>query len=116
MTSARSWCGWQRILLQIDAELVAHTQQLQAAAPAELPLALGAMTWELLRREIGDWRRFHNRRQVASYTGLWPSEHSSRPLPAAGQHQPPRQPSNPPLAGRGRLASLALPAHLSRGR
>jgi len=69
--------GWQRILLQIEAEQAALTLQLQAAAPEQLPLALGAMTWELLRREVGDWRRFHNRRQVASYTGLCPSEHSS---------------------------------------
>jgi transposase len=69
--------GWQRILLPIDAELTALTQQLQAAAPSQLPLALGAMTWELLRREVGDWKRFCNRRQVASYTGLCPSEHSS---------------------------------------
>ena len=42
-----------------------------------LPSFLGAMTWELLRREVGDWKRFRNRRQVASYTGLCPSEHSS---------------------------------------
>jgi transposase len=69
--------GWQQIILQIDAQLAAVTEQLQAAAPAELPCYLGAMTWELLRREVGDWRRFHNRRQVASYTGLCPSEHSS---------------------------------------
>ena len=69
--------SWQRILLPIDAELAALTDQLQAAAPAELPCYLGAMTWELLRREVGDWERFHNRRQVASYTGLCPSEHSS---------------------------------------
>jgi transposase len=69
--------SWQRILLPIDAELAVLTQQLQEAAPAKLPSFLGAMTWELLRREVGDWRRFHNRRQVASYTGLCPSEHSS---------------------------------------
>ncbi len=68
---------WQRIILQIDAELATLTDQLQAAAPAELPCYLGAITWELLHREVGDWRRFHNRRQVASYTGLCPSEHSS---------------------------------------
>jgi transposase len=35
------------------------------------------MTWELLHREVGNWGRFKNRRQVASYTGLCPSEHSS---------------------------------------
>jgi len=69
--------SWQRILLPIDAELAALTDQLQAGAPAGLPSYLGAMTWELLHREVGDWGRFHNRRQVASYTGLCPSEHSS---------------------------------------
>ena len=69
--------GWQRIVLQIDAEQATLTGQLQDAAPPELPCYLGALTWELLRREVGDWHRFHNRRQVASYTGLCPSEHSS---------------------------------------
>jgi transposase len=69
--------SWQRILLPIDAELSALTAQLQEAAPAQLPSFLGSMTWELLRREVGDWKRFRNRRQVASYTGLCPSEHSS---------------------------------------
>lgn len=69
--------SWQRILLPIDAELSALTVQLQEAAPQQLPAFLGSMTWELLRREVGDWKRFRNRRQVASYTGLCPSEHSS---------------------------------------
>jgi transposase len=69
--------SWQRILLPIDAELSILTIQLQEAAPAQLPSSLGSMTWELLRREVGDWKRFRNRRQVASYTGLCPSEHSS---------------------------------------
>jgi transposase len=69
--------SWQRVLLPLDAELSALTEQLQEAAPTQLPCFLGAMTWELLRREVGDWGRFRNRRQVASYTGLCPSEHSS---------------------------------------
>jgi len=68
---------WQRVLVSIDAELQALTVRLQQAAPAGLPLGLGLMTWELLHREVGDWHRFRNRRQVASYTGLCPSEHSS---------------------------------------
>ena len=63
--------------LSVDAELQALTAQWQAAAPAGLPAGLGAMTWELITREVGDWHRFRNRRQVASYTGLCPSEHSS---------------------------------------
>jgi transposase len=31
----------------------------------------------ILETEIGDWSRFHNRRQPGSYSGLCPSEHSS---------------------------------------
>ena len=35
------------------------------------------MTSVVIDREIGDWRRFNNRRQIASYTGLCPGEYSS---------------------------------------
>jgi transposase len=38
---------------------------------------IGALSSELLDREIIDWNRFGNRRQVASYTGLCPGEESS---------------------------------------
>jgi transposase len=38
---------------------------------------VGLLSSELLDREIGDWNRFANRRQVASYTGLCPGENSS---------------------------------------
>ena len=31
----------------------------------------------VIDREIGNWHRFRNRRQVGSYTGLCPGEHSS---------------------------------------
>ena len=67
----------QRLLLAVEAELKTLTQQLEQAAPAALPLGLGALTQEILEREIGDWQRFKNRRQVASYTGLCPREDSS---------------------------------------
>lgn len=38
---------------------------------------IGPLSAELLDREIGDWKRFANRRQIASYTGLCPGEDSS---------------------------------------
>ena len=38
---------------------------------------VGPLSGELLDREIGDWDRFANRRQVGSYTGLCPGEDSS---------------------------------------
>src|SRR6266536_275037 len=40
-------------------------------------MRLGKMTSVIIDREIGDWNRFNNRRQIASYTGLCPSEYSS---------------------------------------
>ena len=69
--------AWQRVLAGIDTELQALTARLEQAAPPGLPVGLGALTWELLTREISDWKRFKNRRQVASYTGLCPGEHST---------------------------------------
>src|ERR1700722_18801399 len=43
---------------------------LEAAAPAVRPKGLGGLTYEVVQREVGDWNRFDNRRQVGSYTGL----------------------------------------------
>lgn len=67
----------RRLIQAIEVELVALTKALQAAAPAELPLGLGQLTYELLEREVCDWKRFENRRQVASYTGMCPKEDTS---------------------------------------
>jgi len=53
--------------------------ELEKAAPAQLPKAIGALTWVILTREIRDWSRFKNRRQVASYTGLCPRIWQSGP-------------------------------------
>ena len=49
----------------------------EAAQEQKIPRGVGPLTFEILRREVGDWSRFHNRRQVSSYTGLCPREHSS---------------------------------------
>jgi len=53
------------------------TQTVEAASKTALPFGLGALSSEIVAREIGDWSRFSNRRQIASYTGLCPGEHSS---------------------------------------
>lgn len=67
----------QPILLGLQEKIAALTLQLQSAAVAQLPSGLGALSSVIIDREIGDWHRFHNRRQVGSYTGLCPGEHSS---------------------------------------
>jgi len=61
----------------LEQVLKAQTQAISAAAPAELPIGLGKLTHEILEREICDWDRFKNRRQVASYTGRCPREDTS---------------------------------------
>jgi transposase len=67
----------RRLLAAVETELKARTQELVAAAPAGLPVGLGQMTSQILEREVVDWGRFKNRRQVASYTGLCPREDTS---------------------------------------
>jgi transposase len=67
----------RRLILAVDLELKAQTKALEAAAPAALPVGLGKLTFQVLDREICNWQRFANRRQVASYTGLCPREDSS---------------------------------------
>ncbi len=67
----------RRLIAALEVELKTRTQEVEAAAPEQLPVGLGKLTSEILDREVADWNRFKNRRQVASYTGLCPSEDSS---------------------------------------
>ena len=67
----------QPLLLALQEKISALTVQLQAAAVPKQPRGLGQMTSVIIDREIGDWHRFNNRRQIASYTGLCPGEYSS---------------------------------------
>ena len=60
----------------MERQLEAATTQLQEAASAQ-PSGVGALTSQVLEREILDWSRFNNRRQVASLTGMCPSVHAS---------------------------------------
>jgi transposase len=68
---------WQTLALDLDQRERALRAQLEATAPQDLPKGIGALTWVILAREICNWARFHNRRQVASYTGLCPGIHTS---------------------------------------
>jgi transposase len=69
-----------RLIEPMEAEEKAMTVAIQEAgreAGVKIPRGVGPLTFEGLRREVGDWGRFKNRRQVSSYTGLCPREHSS---------------------------------------
>jgi transposase len=67
----------RRLILAVEQELQAQTKTITAAAPQELPAGLGKLTYEILEREVGNWDRFQNRRQVGSYTGMCPREDTS---------------------------------------
>jgi transposase len=67
----------QPILVALQQKIAALTVQLQSAAAPNQPRGLGKMTSVVIDREIGNWHRFNNRRQIASYTGLCPGEYSS---------------------------------------
>lgn len=61
------------LLLKADEQEKALRKELEAdAKDAPRPKAIGPLTWVLLTRELCDWSRFKNRRQVAGYTGLCP--------------------------------------------
>ncbi|HEX9047705.1 MAG TPA: transposase [Verrucomicrobiae bacterium] len=75
---------YRRMALAAQTEIDQLTLQMEQAAAAHLPASLpelphgfGALSLELLRREVCCWDRFKNRRQVGSYFGLCAAESSS---------------------------------------
>ena len=56
---------------ELEAELIARVQE------QPRPKGLGEITLVTLDGEVCDWGRFHNRKQIGSYTGCCPGEHSS---------------------------------------
>ena len=69
---------WQKQAVAFEGELILLTKEVEALAKGSLqPKGLGALSAAIIDAEILDWDRFSNRAQVASYTGLCPSEASS---------------------------------------
>jgi transposase len=62
----------RELLLGLDKREKEQRKELEEAAPKDLPVAVGALSWVTLEREVCSWGRFKNRRQVSSYTGLCP--------------------------------------------
>jgi transposase len=62
--------SYRRLILAVDGELKSFTQALTKAASGDRPLGVGALTLEQINREVCDWKRFKNRKQPGSYSGL----------------------------------------------
>src|ERR1019366_3292023 len=61
---------FRTVLQTLSDTLAAATKKLATVAPLVRPKGLGGLTHTVIEREVGDWTRFANRRQVGSYTGL----------------------------------------------
>jgi len=69
---------WKEIILLTERKARVKEAELEAAARAKsLFVGEGALSHELLERELVDVHRFKNARQVGNYFGLCPSESSS---------------------------------------
>jgi transposase len=68
----------RELIMALEAQLAVLEQAvLQPLQGQERPKGLGAITLVTLDAEMCDWGRFSNRKQVGSYTGCCPGEHSS---------------------------------------
>ncbi len=68
----------RELILALAQQLAALEAELQARVQAQpIPKGLGEITLVSVDGEVCDWQRFHNRKQIGSYTGCCPGEHSS---------------------------------------
>lgn len=58
------------LILDLNQRLRRADQALIQAAPAQLPMGIGKLTWMLLLRELCTYRRFKHRRGIGGFTGL----------------------------------------------
>jgi transposase len=106
---------YRPVLLTLDQQIGALTIELEKAAPAALPKGMGALSSVVISREICDWQRFKNRRQVSSYTGLCPGEYSSGSKRVIGSITRAWKRQAARRSGRAGMALGALSAPISRG-
>ena len=66
------------LIVAMETQLAALEAELLARVKDQVkPKGLGDLTLVTLDGEVCDWQRFSNRKQVGSYTGCCPGEHSS---------------------------------------
>jgi transposase len=58
------------LMAESEKQIGLLTKSLQATAPKQLPIGMGALTFSQIEREVLDWDRFSNRKQPGSFAGL----------------------------------------------
>jgi transposase len=76
--------SFAKMAQEMDKAVREITSEIEKASAVERPKGCGGLTSEVLRREVVDWNRFGNRRQIASITGLCPRVHASGSKQAQG--------------------------------
>jgi transposase len=61
---------FQELILHVQERIDGVTKEITQAAVKPQPKGLGALTSQVIEREVGSWDRFGNRRQAGSYSGL----------------------------------------------
>jgi transposase len=65
------------LLVTIEAQLKDAEEALATMSQPPLPKGMGTVLFQQMEREVCDWNRFRNRKQVGGFTGLSPCEDSS---------------------------------------
>ena len=68
---------WQSTLRLLDEQIAQRKIELIQTLKEALPKGFGAQSMCQLDREMGDYHRFKNRRQIGCFGGLVPQEHST---------------------------------------
>ena len=68
----------RELIQQLEAQLkTLETELIARVQDQERPKGLGEIPLVTMDGEVCDWARFHNRKQIGSYTGCCPGEHST---------------------------------------
>lgn len=67
----------QAIILAIDEQIKAVEKRMEEMTAPAMPRGMGTVIFQQMEREVCDWKRFENRKQVGGYTGLCPCEDTS---------------------------------------
>lgn len=70
---------YRALIAELEKRLAVVEKTLEDSAPNQLPKGLGRLTFALLSRELCNFERFRNRRNVGGFTGLCGAVSSSGP-------------------------------------
>jgi len=103
------------VILALDEQIAEVERRLEEMERPATPRGMGTVIFQQLEREICDWGRFADRKQVGGYTGLCPCEDTSAERRFQGSITKRGNPRAPP-AHRARLAPAALEQRIRRHR